>query len=77
MTLLKDDEWSQWSNHEISRQCAVSESFVRSLRTKRSEESSEPPPPRTYTTKHGHDKGKRRPASVWLVGAGQATRGKG
>jgi len=53
MTLLEDGEWSQWSNEAIAKQCAVSEGLVRSLRTKRSEESSEPPPPRTYTTKHG------------------------
>lgn len=30
--LLEDEEWSQWSNREIARRCAVSESLVRSLR---------------------------------------------
>jgi phage N-6-adenine-methyltransferase len=45
-TLLRDDEWGKWSNREIARRCNVSESFVRSLRTERSEE-------RAYTTKHG------------------------
>lgn len=44
--LLRDDEWGKWSNREIARRCNVSESFVRSLRTERSDE-------RTYTTKHG------------------------
>lgn len=32
MTLLEDDEWSQWSNREIARKCAVSEAMVRNLR---------------------------------------------
>lgn len=32
LTLLEDDEWSRWSNREIARRCAVSESLVRSLR---------------------------------------------
>lgn len=32
LTLLEDAEWSQWSNREIARRCAVSEGFVRSLR---------------------------------------------
>jgi len=27
-TLLKDDEWSQWSNREIARQCEVSRRMV-------------------------------------------------
>jgi len=47
MVLLNDQEWSNWSGREVARQCGVSEAFVRSLRTKRSDE------PRTYTTKHG------------------------
>lgn len=32
MTLLEDDEWSQWSNREIARRCGVSHQFVNSLR---------------------------------------------
>jgi len=51
--MLEDKEWSQWSNVEVAKQCAVSEGLVRSLRTKRSEQSGEAVPPRTYTTKHG------------------------
>lgn len=31
-TLLEDDEWSQWSDREIARRCAVSPSFVGSVR---------------------------------------------
>jgi hypothetical protein len=54
MTLLEDAEWSQWSDREISRHCAVHNSFVSrvrgSLSTSDSEETSEPPPPRTYAT---------------------------
>lgn len=32
MTLLEDEEWSQWSDLEISRECHVSNHFVRKLR---------------------------------------------
>jgi len=57
MTLLEDEEWSQWSDHEIARQCAVHQSTVSRLRSSLmqsvSEDSGEPPPPRTYTNKHG------------------------
>jgi phage N-6-adenine-methyltransferase len=31
-TMLRDEEWAQWSNHEIARRCAVSESSVRNIR---------------------------------------------
>lgn len=30
--LLQDEEWAQWSDREIGRQCAVSHEFVRKLR---------------------------------------------
>ena len=56
MTLLEDEEWGQWSNREIARKCAVAESSVRNYRadlTAKDAQSEEPPPPRTYTTKHG------------------------
>lgn len=32
MTLVQDPEWSQWSNREISRRCAVDEGTVRKYR---------------------------------------------
>jgi hypothetical protein len=51
LRLLEDSEWSAWSNVEVSKRCSVSEAFVRSLRTKRSE--TEQPAARQYTTKHG------------------------
>lgn len=47
--LLEDQEWGAWSTAEIARRCKVSESLVRSLREKRSED----PDRRVYTTKHG------------------------
>ncbi len=53
MTLLQDAEWGQWSNSEIGKQCAVSHTFVNRLRGSLETDSSEPAPPRTYTTKHG------------------------
>lgn len=50
MTLLDDPEWSQWSDREIARRCAVSHEFVRKMRPSLSTVDSEP---RAYTTKHG------------------------
>ncbi|WMT85588.1 hypothetical protein NO932_11680 [Pelagibacterium sp. 26DY04] len=50
MTLLNDEEWSQWSDREIARQCQVSHVFVGKLRPVTGNVSSEP---REYTTKHG------------------------
>lgn len=32
LILIEDEEWSKWSDREISRQCAVSHEFVRKLR---------------------------------------------
>lgn len=53
--MLEDEEWSQWSNREIAKQCGVAESSVR-----RTRESLTAPmaqlkkiSPRTYKTKHG------------------------
>lgn len=51
MVLLEDAEWSQWSDREIARRCAVSPSFVGGLRN--SSLSTVDSEPRTYTTKHG------------------------
>lgn len=36
-TLLRDEEWSQWSNREIARQCGVSLNLVNSMRKDLSE----------------------------------------
>lgn len=32
LTMLEDEEWSQWSNCEIARQCKVVESYVRKMK---------------------------------------------
>jgi hypothetical protein len=32
MTLLRDAEWSQWSDREIARRCAVTHPFVATVR---------------------------------------------
>lgn len=56
MTLLQDDEWSQWSDHEIARKCAVHQSTVSRLRPSLMQsvsDANQPAPSRTYTTKHG------------------------
>jgi len=62
LTLLEDDEWSAWSDHEIARRCGVNQSTVTrtrsSLMQSISERSGGPVTPssrnpRTYKTKHG------------------------
>ncbi len=51
MMLLQDkQEWSQWSNYQIARQCAVAESFVRKLKKELNCAQSVVT---TYTNKHG------------------------
>ncbi|MFT5682860.1 MAG: hypothetical protein ACI8RZ_003784 [Myxococcota bacterium] len=55
-TLVKDPEWSGWSNSEIARRCSVSEYLVRNIRRDLTSIKSklEPAPTdRTYVTKHG------------------------
>ena len=54
LTLLNDEEWSQWSDNEIAKNCEVSQPFVSKLRnsliTVISENGS-----RTYKDKHGNE----------------------
>jgi hypothetical protein len=52
-TLLSDDEWTKWSDHEIARRCGVGHAFVSAARASLSIVDSEKPLVRTYTTKHG------------------------
>lgn len=52
LTLLDDAEWSQWSDREISRRCAVSAPLVATLRAGLTVNSYSDEP-RAYTTKHG------------------------
>lgn len=42
--LLRDNEWSQWSNREIARQCLVDEKTVRNIRKKLGAENPHPDP---------------------------------
>lgn len=55
MTLLADDEWSQWSDREIARRCGVSHRLVSNMRSEivTVNDSQSEPQPRTYTTRHG------------------------
>jgi hypothetical protein len=48
--LLRDEEWSKWSNYEIAKRCAVSESYVRKIRPHYAQNVVTGV---TYTTKHG------------------------
>lgn len=42
-TLLRDDEWRGWSDHEIARQCAVSAMFVGTMRRELADEIGDRP----------------------------------
>jgi ParB-like chromosome segregation protein Spo0J len=57
LTLLKDDEWSKWSDREIARQCSVGRDLVgdvrRQIETVRASLSAPDSDKRTFTTKHG------------------------
>ena len=52
MMLLNDDEWKNWSDREIARQCKVGHPLVGELRNLTGISSSEKTE-RTYVTKHG------------------------
>jgi hypothetical protein len=41
MTLLGDEEWSQWSNREIARRCGVHHDLVGSLRSSLADSASD------------------------------------
>ena len=52
LKLLKDTEWSRWSDREIARRCQVSPDTVNRIRRSLSESDSENET-RAYRTKHG------------------------
>lgn len=56
LTLLHDAEWAQWSDREISRRCAVDNSFVSRLRHSLLTNNSEVPQERTYTDRYGNQR---------------------
>lgn len=53
-TMLRDPEWSKWSDNEIARQCAVNQTTVSAHRRSLAENLSDSTgATRKYTTKHG------------------------
>ena len=50
--LLEDEEWKNWSDREIARQCKVSNTFVMNIQNLTVNVYSEETE-RTYITKHG------------------------
>ena len=54
LKLLKDEEWSKWSDREISRQCKVSQPFVSKLRADLTGNVISENQIRTYRNKHGN-----------------------
>lgn len=81
-TLLRDEEWRQWSDREIARRCNVSADLVGAVRRELTPpvtvvSDSEPAPAtRTFVTKHGGTAimntaaiGKTQPsyAAVWAI----------
>ena len=57
-TLLDDIEWSEWSDHEIARQCNVSHVTVGRVRKSMGLEKTE----KKYTTKHGTEAKMKMPS---------------
>ena len=53
LTLLEDAEWSQWSDREIARRCAVDHKTVAKVRAEVTGEIPSEDDRRNYTTKHG------------------------
>jgi len=53
MTLLRDAEWSGWTDSEIARRCAVHQTTVMRTRESLMQSIGEQPRTRTFTTKHG------------------------
>lgn len=53
-TLLKDDEWSKWSNVKIAEKCGVDEKMVRTYRDKLTSEIPKAETERTYTDRYGN-----------------------
>jgi hypothetical protein len=51
--LLKDPDWSKWSDKKIASTCHVTSTFVSKLRKSLSTVDSKKPQERTYTNKHG------------------------
>lgn len=64
--LLRDDEWSRWSDMEISRQCGVSSTMVSNLRKSIY-------PPEYYSTGDDRETGLENPSSKRLVQRGGTT----
>lgn len=50
LAMLRDPEWSKWSDREIGKRCAVDHKTVAKVRA---ELTGEIPTERTYTTRHG------------------------
>jgi len=75
MMLLRDQEWSSWSNYQIARQCKVSEATVRNIRKSLTAKirSEDKPKTRTYTTKHGTTAAMQ----VGSIGKGKQETGNG
>lgn len=54
LKLLKDTEWSRWSDREIARQCRVSHPLVSKLRAELTGNVTSENQVRTYRNKHGN-----------------------
>lgn len=64
-TLLNDPEWSQWSNVEIARRCAVSHTFVNGIRASLETVSSDN---KTQTVKYEDRWGNAREMKTGNIG---------
>lgn len=55
LTLLRDEEWAQWSDNEIAKRCGVSQPFVSGMRGSLITDISDSPE-RTYTDRYGNQR---------------------
>jgi len=53
LTLLRDEEWSQWSDREIARRAGVGNVFVSAMRKELSVHGEQMPPPARLVTRGG------------------------
>jgi uncharacterized ParB-like nuclease family protein len=57
MTLLRDDEWKQWPDAQVARQCGVGRHFVRKIRDEITwTPSTSEPEYRKYIDKYGNER---------------------
>lgn len=73
LTLLRDAEWSAWSDREIARQCSVSRDLVASVRRAYLAEKPDGSPPDVRTVTRGGTTYQQKTAGIAEANAARAT----